>query len=1253
MKKLYLFLFFIVVSANTYAQISGTPGLDGAVDINKPVNTYFPPAGPTILNSGSTSIILGAVPTTDPLVDYGQNTIKAGDMLLLIQTQDATINMANNSSYGSGITNFGPGGLGGTGFLSLNNTGLFEYVIATNNVALSGGMLTFKGMGAGQGTVNSYVSANEVINASHTTTMGRKTFQVIRVPQYSNLKLTANILTPPFNGSVGGIIVFDVAGIMDLNGFTIDASGKGFRGGMGHKAQSDHNTEGLYVTNAGQTEGNGKGEGIVGTPRYTWDGTKKEDHGVIMPNTWKSEGLPGGSYGKGAPGNAGGGGNDHNSGGGGGGNGGFGGVGGDGALDFWNTLVKAGITPFPNGGRPGSVSYNGLAPDNRRLTMGGGGGGGDGNQYQDYSRGGPGGGIILINAGRIIGTGSIKSNGSHGLLGTFNPTDTEPDGAAGGGAGGAIYIKVSNPDPAAVLNIEAKGGNGGNTENDDAVVHNQVEHGPGGGGGGGIVFYSVPSATANISKGLAGKTMAGAGTNHNAQDGTDGKQVILVNSLLDPYLQGGSSVSLPVLTTSLKESNPAGIKYPGSIITYTITTTNTGIGDAANVQVEMNLPTGITYKSATAFSAANGALTVSNSGSLFNVLLGDMTVAAGDKITVTVLAEIDCLSPAGTYHANAQATYLDPLRTSSSPARRITALTNAFSGSNTSYESGIVVPGSNFAGNLSADDDVIVAASTPITNNSITIAGGNAPIKLCINSITGAVSPPLITGSIPTAAVASFSFQWESSIDNINFIPIPSATSNDCNPPPIALTTYYRRKVSSACNTNAIYSNTIEVSISELSVASFDLPVFCVDDVTATFVNNSYTDDGSPLLYSWDFGDPASLSNTSTLKDGVHSFTAPGDYIITLRVSSLNGCVAEQQKTFTVADIPKADFSVTNNAQLCSSNPVEFVDNATINFGEINKVEWYFDFDNNPGDVMIDLNPGLRADHKVYSHKYPTFTSPASLDFNVVMKVYSGNTCVDIKSTVITLHAMPEIEFLPIPPVCLSEPEFQITQATEKNGLAGTESYSGPGVSPSGLFNPIVAGPGTHTIVYTFKSTVSDCTESSVQDVVVSTNPIVSNEVLDIMEGETVTLPSIANTSGLTYQWSPSASLSSATILNPAASPVQTTTYQLTVSDISTGCTSVGTIKVIVNKVPDISNTFTPNGDGINDYWIIKNLDTYQDCIVNVYNRYGESVFNSVGYPTPWDGTYKGKDMPSATYYYIIDPKKGRKPMIGSITILR
>ena len=86
---------------------------------------------------------------------------------------------------------------------------------------------------------------------------------------------------------------------------------------------------------------------------------------------------------------------------------------------------------------------------------------------------------------------------------------------------------------------------------------------------------------------------------------------------------------------------------------------------------------------------------------------------------------------------------------------------------------------------------------------------------------------------------------------------------------------------------------------------------------------------------------------------------------------------------------------------------------------------------------------------------------------------------------------------------------------------------------------------------------------------------------------------------------------------------------------------------------PRIPNVFSPNSDGINDVWAIQNLNTYPDATVAIFNRYGQTVFSSIGYLIPWDGKYNGGDLPVGTYYYIIDTKKGRTPVSGSVTILR
>lgn len=97
-----------------------------------------------------------------------------------------------------------------------------------------------------------------------------------------------------------------------------------------------------------------------------------------------------------------------------------------------------------------------------------------------------------------------------------------------------------------------------------------------------------------------------------------------------------------------------------------------------------------------------------------------------------------------------------------------------------------------------------------------------------------------------------------------------------------------------------------------------------------------------------------------------------------------------------------------------------------------------------------------------------------------------------------------------------------------------------------------------------------------------------------------------------------------------------------------------GILTVTAIEVPlVIPNTFTPNNDGINDTWVIKNLDTYQKYTVQIFNRNGESLFFSNRYSQPWDGKYKGAKLPAGTYYYVIDLHTGSKPLAGSITIIR
>ena len=82
-------------------------------------------------------------------------------------------------------------------------------------------------------------------------------------------------------------------------------------------------------------------------------------------------------------------------------------------------------------------------------------------------------------------------------------------------------------------------------------------------------------------------------------------------------------------------------------------------------------------------------------------------------------------------------------------------------------------------------------------------------------------------------------------------------------------------------------------------------------------------------------------------------------------------------------------------------------------------------------------------------------------------------------------------------------------------------------------------------------------------------------------------------------------------------------------------------------------NSFSPNGDGINDVWNIASLDSYPSAEITIFNRNGVKVYMSKGYLSPFDGNFQNKQLPVGVYYYRISPNNGRKTITGSLTIIR
>jgi gliding motility-associated-like protein len=216
-----------------------------------------------------------------------------------------------------------------------------------------------------------------------------------------------------------------------------------------------------------------------------------------------------------------------------------------------------------------------------------------------------------------------------------------------------------------------------------------------------------------------------------------------------------------------------------------------------------------------------------------------------------------------------------------------------------------------------------------------------------------------------------------------------------------------------------------------------------------------------------------------------------------------------------------------------------------------------------------------------------------------------------------------------------------------------TELVSGNTVGTT-VTTTVVPTTGVNTYILTVSN--NGCTDTDTILVTSLPQPLAdAGPDQAILQGTSTTIGgSPAGPSGATFAWGPSTGLGDPTTGNPIAGPTTSTTYILVVTD-SSGCTASDTM--VLDIVPSIwfPDGFTPNGDGVNDVWEIDNIFLFPECEIEVYDRWGIQMFRSVGYNTPFDGQYNGKDLPVGTYYYII---KLNDPMFpeaftGPLTIMR
>jgi gliding motility-associated-like protein len=103
---------------------------------------------------------------------------------------------------------------------------------------------------------------------------------------------------------------------------------------------------------------------------------------------------------------------------------------------------------------------------------------------------------------------------------------------------------------------------------------------------------------------------------------------------------------------------------------------------------------------------------------------------------------------------------------------------------------------------------------------------------------------------------------------------------------------------------------------------------------------------------------------------------------------------------------------------------------------------------------------------------------------------------------------------------------------------------------------------------------------------------------------------------------------------------------------VNNGVEPAPLIASIINEKVEANNILSPNGDGINDIWIVKNIAFYPKNTVTVYDRNGKVVFNKQNYGNDWAGTYRGSVLNNGTYYCWVDLGNGTY-IRGFITVVK
>lgn len=390
-------------------------------------------------------------------------------------------------------------------------------------------------------------------------------------------------------------------------------------------------------------------------------------------------------------------------------------------------------------------------------------------------------------------------------------------------------------------------------------------------------------------------------------------------------------------------------------------------------------------------------------------------------------------------------------------------------------------------------------------------------------------------------------------------------------------------------------------------------------------------------IYFWDFGDG---TDTSVFETN-HIFAGAGEYNVVLRGQN-DFCTDSMVQKIKLENPFTVSFDISADS-ICQNGRVTFNNTSAVSDKNGIPTYWKWDFGTADWDTVIAKNPPAKW-----------YYEPGS--YEVKLTVTNGLPCTDSFSRIVRVDPYPSVNFTRIDTViCQGDAiSFKGTVQTEGlDNLTWTFSDGTPNITNMTEFNKSFDIPGVYDVNLTAMYRI--CPDSSFsRKVVVRTVPNINlpkDTVLCYLgQGFEVGDAINATNPAAKYLWSTGDTGSAITIKHHG-------TYKATVT--IDGCSGSDEITVSKDCYINIPNAFSPDGDGLNDYFFPRNMSeqSIREFKMQIYNRYGQVVFETTNAEgRGWDGRLNGVEQPFGVYVYTIEvtfTNGANESYSGNVTLLR